>query len=65
MPVYEYVCKKCGTAFEATRRIDDKDEEVQCPFCYEKECERLPSVFSSGSSFGSPGTTTATPRRFG
>ncbi len=64
MPVYEYVCKKCGTLFEATRRIDDKDEGVQCPLCYQKECRRLPSVFSSGSSC-STGTTSGAPRRFG
>ena len=64
MPIYEYACKKCGVLFEATRRIDDKDEEVQCPFCYERECRRLPSIFSSGSSCYSSATSGA-PRRYG
>ena len=64
MPRYEYVCKKCGAAFEAIRRINDKDEEVQCPLCYEKKCKRVPSMFSSsGSSCGVP--VGGAPRRFG
>ena len=65
MPIYEYACNKCGILFEATRRIDDKDEEVQCPLCYEKKCQRLPSMFSSSSSCGAPSTGSVAPRRFG
>ena len=64
MPIYEYVCKKCDTMFEATRSIDDKDEEVQCPLCYEKKCVRIPSMFSSSGASCVP-SAAGTVRRFG
>ncbi|AET89252.1 MULTISPECIES: FmdB family zinc ribbon protein [Caballeronia] len=32
MPVYDYECAECG-AFEAVRRIAERDEPAACPHC--------------------------------
>ncbi|ACC72275.1 zinc ribbon domain-containing protein [Paraburkholderia phymatum] len=32
MPVYDYTCADCG-AFEAVRRIAERDEPAACPRC--------------------------------
>ena len=32
MPVYDYECASCG-AFEAVRRIAERDEPAVCPLC--------------------------------
>ena len=31
MPVYEYVCDKCETKFEALRTVSRMDEPAPCP----------------------------------
>jgi putative FmdB family regulatory protein len=48
MPLYEYLCKKCGKAFELLRRISDSDRDLECPECKSAKVERLMSTFSSG-----------------
>jgi putative FmdB family regulatory protein len=32
MPVYDYECASCG-AFEAVRRISERDDPAACPEC--------------------------------
>jgi putative FmdB family regulatory protein len=55
MPLYEYICKLCGTTFEKlVVRISDDIESPECPKCRHKECVKLPSVFSSSSSCQPP-----------
>ena len=53
MPIYEYVCRKCGFRFEQFRHFYDSDAELECPVCGEKSPEKQFSIFSaSGSSCG-------------
>ena len=53
MPVYEYVCRKCGYRFELFHHFYDSDAELQCPVCGEKSPEKQFSPFSaSGTSCG-------------
>ena len=33
MPLYEYSCRRCGTAFEAMRKFAERDQEIACPSC--------------------------------
>ncbi len=49
MPLFEFVCKKCGTKFEKMVFSINK-EEIECPECKSKEVEKQFSLFSSGSS---------------
>jgi putative FmdB family regulatory protein len=49
MPLYEYLCKKCGHQFELLRKLSaGDDEEAKCPKCRSKSVERLVSSFSAG-----------------
>ncbi|HEY1336984.1 MAG TPA: zinc ribbon domain-containing protein [Bryobacteraceae bacterium] len=48
MPLYEYLCKKCGKRFEKLRRMQDADREQECPECLSQEVERLVSTFAAG-----------------
>jgi putative FmdB family regulatory protein len=40
MPTYDYVCKKCGHAFEAFQSMKD-DALTTCPKCGEESLKRL------------------------
>jgi len=34
MPVYEFVCKDCGSKFEELfLKMSDRDSDVECPSC--------------------------------
>jgi len=46
MPVYEYVCKKCGADFEITARWDERETKAVCPHCKSKEVEPKFSSFA-------------------
>lgn len=49
MPLFEFICKKCGTKFEQMIFSINKDE-IECPECKSKEVEKQFSTFSAGSS---------------
>ena len=49
MPLFEFVCKKCGAKFEKMVFSINK-EETECPECKSKEVEKQFSTFSAGSS---------------
>lgn len=53
MPLYDYVCRSCGRAYEAlvTRH---GDPAPACPVCGMSDVERTFSVFSVGRSGGAP-----------
>ncbi len=55
MPIYEYMCPKCGTDFELMRSFSEADKPAFCPKCAGKG-KRLLSVFAStaGSSIKVP-----------
>lgn len=46
MPIFEYVCKKCGTRFEKLQK-GSASEECSCPSCGSLEVKKALSVFSS------------------
>ena len=50
MPLFEYICKKCGEEFE---ELVLKDEKVRCPKCSSARVEKKMSVFAykSGDKF--------------
>lgn len=49
MPLFEFVCKKCGTKFEKIV-FSINNEEIKCPSCSSSEVEKQFSTFSSSSS---------------
>jgi putative FmdB family regulatory protein len=46
MPIYEYVCRTCGHAFEQLIRTGDK---ATCPSCQNQDLERQLSMISVSS----------------
>ncbi len=51
MPIYEYRCAKCETAFEALIR-PNHDEDAECPHCGGHRLSRQMSTFASRSANG-------------
>ncbi len=47
MPIYEYVCQKCGQSFELLIRGKEKP---QCPHCGSKKLEKQFSAPAVGKS---------------
>jgi len=49
MPLFEFICKKCGKKFEQIVFSVNK-EEIKCPECKSNEIEKQFSTFSSNTS---------------
>ncbi len=47
MPLYEFDCSKCGTAFERLVRRADAVSDVVCPVCGSAEVNEKVSAFAS------------------
>ncbi|MFC1999301.1 zinc ribbon domain-containing protein [Chloroflexota bacterium] len=45
MPLYEYVCPRCGNRFELIRSSSRSGEEAVCPHC-SNTAERVLSTFA-------------------
>jgi putative FmdB family regulatory protein len=51
MPLYEYLCKKCGETFTLTMTINDHDKKrVQCPSCKGTKVEQQVQSFFAKTS---------------
>jgi putative FmdB family regulatory protein len=51
MPIYEYVCKKCGKRFDLAMTISEHaTKQVQCPHCKSTEVEPQLQVFFTKTS---------------
>jgi len=46
MPVYEYQCKSCETAFEKRLAISNYDDPQSCPECSSQQTTKLVSMTS-------------------
>jgi putative FmdB family regulatory protein len=49
MPIYEYVCPECDSAFELLRSLSEADKEADCPHCH-KPARRKISTFACFST---------------
>ncbi len=52
MPIFEFICQKCGKEFE--RLVFRSDEAVQCPECGQESVNKLMSTCSAkvGAKWG-------------
>ena len=46
MPIYEYICRACGCAFEELVSMAGADERRACPRCGVEEAQRRLSRFA-------------------
>ncbi len=66
MPIYEFVCKECGSVFEKLCFSSKDFEGVTCPSCKSKNVSKIFSSFSSVSSkSGSIGSSCSPSGKFG
>jgi len=49
MPIYEYICEKCGSVFEELESVTNRDKLHECPACGAKKGRRIVSTFSARS----------------
>jgi len=48
MAIYEFTCKDCGTGFEVTCHMDERDAKAVCPKCGSHKVEqKLTAAFTS------------------
>ena len=47
MPIYEYVCKRCGQLVELLQRMGTNEAGILCPQCGENQLVKKISVVSS------------------
>lgn len=59
MPLYEYVCINCGTAFEQFVRSASSQEEVTCPKCASTLVNKQFSTFGTKGGSGFAGSSSA------
>ncbi len=59
MPIYEYVCNRCGQRFEQLVWSSTPVEEIACPSCGESDARRVMSTFGVGRSAGAGAGTGA------
>lgn len=52
MPLYSYVCKKCGNKFDLLIGVTSGKPEIKCKECGSKDVERALEGFSVGKSGG-------------
>ena len=51
MPIFEYACQDCGTAFELLVRSDTVPE---CPQCHSHQLDKQLSVFATAATGPGP-----------
>jgi putative FmdB family regulatory protein len=61
MPIYEFICLKCGHEFEKLVRKSSDNNEIQCPECHSENLEEKVSSFASVSTNGTSGVSNCTP----
>lgn len=59
MPIYEYACQTCGTAFERRRRFEEREAAIDCPSC---EAPALPVLSVPGLVGGGGSRAVTAPR---
>ena len=52
MPLYEYICRECGHAFEVLQRMGARGDELRCPACGRVGADRQLSTFAGHASEG-------------
>ncbi len=59
MPLYEYICRECGHAFEVLQRMGEGGDDLRCPVCNELGADRQLSTFAGLGSHGGAATAGA------
>jgi putative FmdB family regulatory protein len=52
MPIYEYVCRDCGTKYDKFVRSASSEVKLKCPKCGSVEGDKAFSAFSARTNGG-------------
>ena len=52
MPIYSYICKKCGAKFDLLVGVTSEKVELKCKKCGSKKIKKELGSFNIGSSEG-------------
>jgi len=64
MPLYEYLCEKCGQQYESYKRLTEEKKDETCPACGGRAVKMGISLFTAkGSSPGGGSSCGVAPRR--
>ena len=47
MPMYEYLCRDCGSQYEQLRRMSEAENNLACPACDSTSVDLLLSAFAT------------------
>jgi putative FmdB family regulatory protein len=62
MPIYEYICQRCGNPFEKKVSFAEADQVPECPRCKSTDTSKRISLFASrsdGPSIGGGGNSSS------
>lgn len=65
MPIYEYKCKKCNSAFSVLQKIGATGKDTTCPDCGSNVVKKLLSAFSCSAAGGDTFSPSASGRACG
>ncbi|MFA4830059.1 MAG: zinc ribbon domain-containing protein [Thermodesulfovibrionales bacterium] len=65
MPIYEYKCKKCNTAFSVLQKTGTTEKDTVCPDCGSNVVKKLLSAFSCSAAGGDTFSPSASGRACG
>lgn len=57
MPVYTYICNKCGEKFDLLIGVTSGETELKCKKCRSKDIQRTFSSFNAGHSGDKSGSS--------
>jgi len=64
MPLYEYLCEKCGQQYESYKRLTEEKKDEACPACGGRAVKMGISLFTAKGASPKGGSTCGTgPRR--
>ncbi|MEE4195517.1 MAG: zinc ribbon domain-containing protein [Anaerolineae bacterium] len=59
MPIYEYICKECGTNFQKRVSYSQSDQLPECPQCSSEKTSKKLSLFCAPGIAGGGGDSCA------
>ena len=54
MPIYEYLCSRCGAQFESIRPVSRADDAIECKLCGAPASRQISNFSFKSDTFTSP-----------
>ncbi|GBD99163.1 zinc ribbon domain protein [bacterium BMS3Abin07] len=57
MPIYEYICNKCGRQFSILQSVGSTEKDTRCSECGSDKVQKVISAFSCCSAMSQDSST--------